>query len=85
MDGADEERDKREGGEKQREVIAGAEIRDWKWRAVRIKAICITAPLSFPLPFIYPPRKPSHTPLPILSNKLTTAFHSSQMENCLQG
>lgn len=65
MDGADEERDKREGGgEKQREVIAGAEIRDWKWRAVRIKAICITAPLSFPLPFIYPPRKTLPHPPP---------------------
>lgn len=33
----------------------------WEWRVVRIKPICITAPLRFPMPFISP--LPTHPPL----------------------
>lgn len=41
---------------------------------MRIKAICIPAPLSFPVPFIYPSAAP---PQPNPPSTLTAPFHSS--------
>lgn len=61
------------------EVIADAKIRGRKWRALRIKAICIPAPLSFLMSFIQPLLNLPTTQQPILSSKRTTPVHGSRM------
>lgn len=49
---------------------------------MRIKAICITAPLSFPVPFIYPPLNPpslaAHSPHHSTALKWKTGFKGGE-------
>lgn len=65
----------------QREVIADAEIRGWKWRALRIKAICITAPLSFLMSFNSAPL----LNLPTTQQTVHSSKHTAPMQGSRKG